>query len=205
MTSTLEQHIREFWAWFSTIADFFGQNLQNGGILRELDNRVALFRGVTWEVGPGLMKPNALVISPNGDKDLLGLTTVIVQAAPETADWEFHCAKPAKSWNMQFRIHASDGSTVGIDATDWTYVLLEFPEGPFDLIVCAENLRDLASDTRQAALEIAVEGIIGEMARLQCIDAIDVVSELSDVDRRRSTLFKHLADHLNSLRHSGVQ
>lgn len=64
MNPRLEKEVRAFWEWFSSVAGDFASNLDNGAILRELDRRVESFGEVTWEVGPGLKKPNALVISP---------------------------------------------------------------------------------------------------------------------------------------------
>lgn len=136
---------------------------------------------------------------PSGDKQLLQLTKEIVSIAPEIPEWEFHGAKPPKEWDLRFVVEDRRGKPVAVDASNWEYVLLKLPEGSFNVMVRAENLKDLDNDTKQVAAEIAVEGVVGEMTRLHRIAGVEVVREFNDIDRRKSTILKHLGDHLRSL------
>ena len=79
--------VQEFWDWFESISDELGANSDNPGILDALDRRVLAFGDLTWEVGPGAVAPNALAISPKGQKQSLAITSEIVSAAPTCPGW----------------------------------------------------------------------------------------------------------------------
>jgi hypothetical protein len=199
MNRNIEEQARDFWRWFSSVANDFASNFENDAILRELDARVSSFGQVTWEVGPGLEKPNALVISPNGDSDLLGLTREVVALSPRLADWEFHPAKPPKQWDLRFVVEDVDGTPVEVDANAWEYVLLRFPDGTFDIVVCAPNLEDGHQETRQRAAEVAIEGVLGEICKIEHVGGIEPVTAFEDKHKGKATNLKHLAAHMRSL------
>ncbi len=98
-----------FWEWFSSISGLLGSNLDNPEILKVLDDWISSFGEISWEVGPGVLEPNALAISPSGQKDRLVITTEIVAAAPECPGWEFHPAKPPKNWDLKFFVEGYTG------------------------------------------------------------------------------------------------
>jgi len=199
MNRKIKEQVCDFWRWFSSVANDFASNFENDAILSELDARVSGFGQVTWEVGPGLEKPNALVISPNGDSDLLGLTREIVALSPRLPDWEFHPAKPPKQWDLRFVVEDVDGTPVKVDANDWEYVLLRFPDGTFDIVLCAPNLEGVHEDTRQLAADVAVEGVLGEIRKLQYVRRVEAVTGLEEKHRGKCTKLKHLSHHLGSL------
>jgi hypothetical protein len=199
MNPSLEAQARTFWQWFSSVAPKLAVNLENDEILRELDTKAASLGGLSWEVGPGLVKPNALVLSPGGSMKLLDLTREIVGIAPELPDWEYHYAKPPKKWRLQYVVHDAEDKPVPIDASEWEYVLLKLPDGTFDVVVRAPNLQDMHEDVRQMAAEVAVEGMVGELSRLRHIAGIEVVIEWKEKYRGKATPLRHLGDHLQSL------
>lgn len=63
--------VREFWEWFSKNCRNFGADFDNAELIEELDNWIRQLGDYSWELGPGKLKEYALVISPNGDADLL--------------------------------------------------------------------------------------------------------------------------------------
>lgn len=191
--------VERFWRWFASVAEEFAANLANEQLLEGLDRRVAGLGPVTWEVGPGERKANALVVSPGGDKALLALTRGIVAAAPEIPNWEIHAAKPPKQWDFKFSVDRRNGDAATIDASGWEYVLLRFPDGSYQVELRAPDLMDLDEETRVVAAELAVEGTVGEATRLELIAGIDVLPAFEEDQAHKATNLKHLRDHLRVL------
>jgi len=199
MNHSLEAEALAFWRWFSLVAQDLAYDFKNEVILLELDNRIRAFGAASWEVGPGVSKPNALVISPGGTKERLQLCEEIVSVAPEIPEWEFHSVKPPKQWTLRFTVEDGRGNRLEIDASDWEYVLLKMPDGTFDLVIRAQNIPRLDEELRQVAAEVAVDGIVGESLRLRYIVDVDVVTEFDERHRQKATCIKHLGRHLISL------
>ena len=199
MTRLTEAAVMSFWRWFSSIAQKFSSNLEDEGILRELDDRIRSFGDLAWEVGPGLGKSNALVISPAGAPELLHLTEEVVKYAPALPEWEFHSAKPPKAWSLRFTLEGVDGASIDIDARSWEYVLFRDPDGKLDVLVHAPDLETVAEDLRLTAAEIAVEGVVGERVRLGRVGEIEVATHLDEELRDRATSLEELAAHVRSL------
>ena len=196
---------RGFWRWFCSIEQDLAADLENPTLVGDLDRRVlALGADLTWEIGPGSAKPFAVTISPAGNPDNLERTRSIVSLAPELPNWEFHETKQPKSWTLRFQVADPLGDMIAIDANDWSYVLHEFPDEMFDLMVRAPGLAHLDQDTRDAAAYIAAEGMLGELAMLEHIACVECVPELEDDLAARATDFRHLRDHLASLRSGRV-
>ena len=79
----------QFWEWFSANCQNFGVDFDNIRLLESLDNWVAQLGDFSWEVGPGKVKDNVLVISPNANKELLQDTKLIIDSAVECDGWEY--------------------------------------------------------------------------------------------------------------------
>jgi len=191
--------IREFWSYFARAAPFLAGNLLNEKMQDELDLQVArLGSALSWEIGPGSSKPNALAISPGGDPDLLSITRTVISEAPPIDGWEFHPAKPPKKWDLQFSL--SEGSeVVDVDARSWRYTLLDFGDGVYDLTLEAQNLNAVGDELRSAAGEALVEGILGEERRIEVIGRIDVVTRMSRGAAKEAGPIANLAMHVEEL------
>jgi hypothetical protein len=201
------QRVLAFWKWFSQNSRKLAENLENGDLLHELDRRVcALGKGcLTWEVGPGLHKPFQLVISPGGKRELLDETKKIISAAPDIPEWELHYAKPPKSWRSpKFLFRNASGKELTIDAERWEYVLLRFPDGTFHLIVRIRGYEDLNEAEQLMAVEILLDGVIGELDRLQRIATVEIVSMLDRDLRRNANTIGVLREHMHSLSESSA-
>lgn len=180
---TSQSEVKAFWAWFVNHASEFGDTFENAALLENLDEFVTALGDFSWEVGPGHSKPNAFTLSPAGQRDLLGVAQAIVDAAPDIPGWEFHAAKQAKPWEPHFQMHDAHGKPLDVDATDWRSVLLQYADGVREVLVEAPNLSSLPEDYRRWAAEIALDCLLGERCRLEAIDIITVVDELSARER----------------------
>jgi hypothetical protein len=192
--------ISSFWTWFETIAAELGSDLENQNLLTELEKRVSLLGEVSWEVGPGLNEENALVITPDGVRERLRMTQHIVSLAPAIPGWEFHAARPPRRWELQFSIDSAGGGVIQIDARDWRYVLYEFPDHTFDIVLEQSNLQRSTESNRYTAAVVLLDGILGELKRLKLIGRIDTVLVLSEEKVAKANPIDVLGKHLDSLR-----
>lgn len=199
MADLSDSQVHSFWRWFATVARALAESLEHAAILEELDQRVADFGPISWEVGPGISRANALVLSPSGSAELLQLTERLVALVPDIPDWEFHSTKPAKSWDLKFFVEDRERRPRLIDANEWEYVLLRYSDGKFEILVRAPNLADTDPGTRYTAVEEAVTGLIGERRLIEAVDSIDVVDNLEDSHLSKRSRFPDLARQLDAL------
>ena len=197
--------VLKFWEWFSRIVGALGQDFSNRALLDELDARVASLGPVSWEIGPGLERPNLLVITPDGDPEYLRLSKDIVDLAPSILDWEVHPAKPPKQLehlNFSFTIA---GRVEKINADNWGYLLSQYPDYYFDIVVVAPSLRSIPQKFHGVAVKTVLDSILGEALRLEHIYDIDVVTDESSIPERQPNNIRALREHLVSeLRRGGI-
>jgi hypothetical protein len=193
--------VKQFWDWFSANCQDFGADFDNVKLLESLDRWVTQLGDFSWEVRPGKIKGNALVISPNGNEDLLQDTKLIINSAKACEGWEYYYAKPPmeREWNLSFSLETNEEEIVDIDASQWEYVLLEYEDGMFEIIVKAPDLQQLDELDKQAAVEILLDGVLGEEARMETICEIEVVDEFEEQYRAKAGNIKNLSNHIETL------
>jgi hypothetical protein len=174
------ERIREFWRRFSAVAPRMAETPEDGGLISELDAMVrGLNPNLSWEMGPGLHRDWQFVISPNLDPDLATLSTEIVKYAPKLSGWEFHSARKPKQWEYKFELKTDKGR-LEIDASKWTFVLLQYPDGLREVLLKGTGLPDLSDEQRWQAAAIALESEIGEEVLLHRIRSFDLVNDFGD-------------------------
>jgi hypothetical protein len=196
-----QHRIAEFWRWFQAVSGQFGERLENRNLIAELDARIATLGSFSWELGPGQRddRNNALVLTPSGDPDLLAETRAVIGAAPDCPGWEFYPAKPPKKWQRKFILRSDDGGVFSVDASGTRYVLFEYPDNTFDVLLEDQNLAALPEELQQTGAEVLLDGELGEERRIALIHNVEVVAQLADdVERKRSPIAS-LAAHLQSL------
>jgi hypothetical protein len=176
----LPKNLTEFWEWFRRSSDALAVDPQNVAILSELDARVtSLSPSLSWEIGPGRFKPWQFVVSPDLDRAQRDVARQIISRAPELPDWEFHSARQPKDWDFKFELQlGGEGKTLSLDASRWTFVLLEYPNGIHEILIKGFNLPALTRDQREQAAEIVLESILGEETFLDSVDEFDLVDQL---------------------------
>jgi hypothetical protein len=68
----------------------------------------------------------------------------------------------------------------------------------FEIIIKAPDIEVLNEDDKVAAAEIVLDGILGEEARLNKIDTIEVVSEFEKEYQSKASKIQYLAAHLKT-------
>jgi hypothetical protein len=177
---TESMRVEVFWSWFTGIAAALATDVENPSLLQELDIRVReLDSMLSWEVGPGSSEPWQLVISPNLNRDLRQKAQEIVSLAPVLEGWEFHSARRPKDWDYKFMMERSNGrESIELDASNWGFVLLEYPDGAREVVLQGTNLPTLDDDERWQAAAVTLEGILGEEVILERIDEFQLVDRL---------------------------
>jgi hypothetical protein len=198
---TSAKRVSEFWEWFEGIYQCFGDRFQNRDLIEELDTRIARLGKFSWELGPGVKDSHnhALVLTPCGNPELLAETRKVIEVAPPCPGWEFYAAKPPKEWQRTFDLIADDGTRLRIDASGARYVLLEYPDGVFDVLLADRGIANLPSDLGQTAIDILLEGELGEERRMQLINIVELFDEFEEDMHHKSRPISSLAGHIQSL------
>jgi len=187
-----KNQVSEFWDWFRDVADALAANVENSSLLTKLDSRVRnLDPNLSWEIGPGLSKPWQLVISPNLNRDLRERAREIVARAPTLRAWEFHTARQPKEWNYKLEL---GGDKVPVDASDWTFVLLKYPNGVHEILLRGKGLPPLSDDERWQAAAITLESILGEDMVLDRVDEFELVDKLEPRFAESERPIQHLRE-----------
>jgi len=179
MKSASSESIDQFWRWFSKVAERLAANVEDSGLLSELDARLlGINPHLSWEVGPGLAKPWQLVVSPNLDQELRATSRLIVSRAPLLDGWEFHAARQPKAWDYHFALERGTGESVRLDAASWTFVLLRHPDGAHEILLKSSDLPPLSEDERWQAAAVVLESILGEDVMMDKVGEFELVDQL---------------------------
>lgn len=190
--------IRAFWDWFrGRVA--VGLDPDDPRIVPEFERHLAAIHpDLSWEIGPGSRARNALAISPSGDLALRPLADSVVSSAPSIRNWEVHSGRQRREWSPEFRIELKSGGVVAVDATDWKFALLRYPDGVHELVILASH-SGLEGDALHSAVSFVVESALGEYDAMGLLDSLTIdveedprlqgklrpISELGDLLRRR--------------------
>src|ERR1700682_286265 len=167
MSETTNHAIGKFWNRFANAASKIAANPEDQTLLATLDSLVvAIHPDIAWEIGPGKNAEWQLVISPDVHADLLPLTEAIVSKAPHLPNWEFYPYRQPKEWNYRFELQHDDGHSTPIDARNWRYVLLRYPDGGTEILLHGDNVDHLSETERNQAAALLLQGVLGEKIML---------------------------------------
>jgi hypothetical protein len=186
MQSALNERMIDFWHWFRDAAT--PEKAQDPEFLKALDDRISeLSPQLSWEIGPGFSQPWRFVISPNLDHHLRETAREIIARAPVLPGWEFYSTRQPKEWNYQVELIGNNGNPIYLDASNWTFVLLRYPDATHEILLKGQNLPELEDDERWQAAAITLESILGEDLMMDRINEFELVenlgSEFANKDR----------------------
>jgi len=185
-----DKDILNFWSLFAKNSGNLQSDNYDKNILNELDQIISNW-GLGWEIGPGISKENSLTISPNGDKELLDKTNYIIDKAPQLDSWAFYSAKQSKeNWHLATLVDTD----FKIDASNWTYVLLKYEDEKTEILLKADSLANLDTETKELAADLILTNLLGEKLKIQKLDFIDVVEKFED--EKGITELKFLPAHI---------
>lgn len=192
----IEVEATRFWKWFSSVEAAIRET-QSDELLRELDRRIFnIDSRLNWELGPAQPSGMQLVISPNFDRELVPVCRRIVALSPGLSEWFFFPFKPRRKWASTLTINDVGGTPVQIDATNWTYVILRYPEGHAEVLLFANQQLQIAADStmRWIAAALALEILLGEELVLK----LSLEWELLDFPEERFEVAARPLDELPS-------
>ena len=201
----IESKIQSFWEWFieteEAIQEYFSEEemVDKAALIESIDERVLDFGLFSWEIGPGVGRPFYLTISPNGSRERLRISKMIMESAPNLPDWEFHYAKPPKAWDLSFILFDDFMVEREVDASPWRYAFRNKQEGRVEVILEAQNTSHLDPDTRLIAGERAIANLLGEEVKINHVYRVEVVEALDEQDRAGSAPITELSQHLEAL------
>jgi hypothetical protein len=193
--------IDEFWTWFASVALSLAANIENPSLLNELDCRIrALAPEVSWEIGPGVNEPWQFIISPNLDPRVRPKAQEFISLAPVLEGWEFYSARRPKDWNFKLEVKRLDGrAPVCVDASEWEFVLLQYPDGERELVLIGEGAALLEVDERWQVAAITLESILGEDALFDKINVFDLVEDLEPGFSEKKRSIRDLREFIQTI------
>lgn len=190
----LDFQITDFWEWFAKNSERLRSDNYDRDLLEKLDRIISDWH-FSWEIGPGVIESNSLTISPNGNKELLHQAGRIIERAPELDTWEFYSSKqPKENWFIARLIYEK----ADINALEWTYVLLKYPDGKLEIIIKADNLKSLDTKTRELAIDLVLTNLLGEKRKMEELDFVDTTEEFDNEEQ--ITALKFLPAHLEEIK-----
>jgi hypothetical protein len=204
-----DDNILRFWQWFVKNENTIKECVENTSskskeyVVEQMNEHI-LGQGVlTWDIGLNDSKEWFLMLSPNGDSDMLKVSERIIGEAPEHMNWQFHASKPAKIWDRQFMVYDDYMDELFIDASDWHFITFEEEDGKLDLVIEAKNISHLNPELAESASEQFVIQEIGEANSIIYFSSVVVVSNLESEDQSLkspvSELNAFVKEYINSI------
>lgn len=202
-----DEQVNDFWRWFTDFReDIAAAALSGNGewLRKELTDRVLKMQAegarprLNWEISPGVSKRWRLAFSPMVKRNLK-LTESIVAHAPEVSDWEFLSTKPPKPDRFTYRLQDEDGEIVRVNAENWTYALLEYPNSELlDVVLFPDFQIRLDENHKRKLGYLVIEGILGERLFIARIAEVKIMDPGASSDWPKTAL-KLLAREIASL------
>ena len=146
---------------------------------------------LTWDMGLDNDDNWFLLLSPNGDEELLKITQQVMTNAPEHMDWLFYSSRPAKTWNRQILIYDELHDELIIDASNWHYLVFDDEDEKLAIVLEATNLTSIDSNLTETA---AAEFLIKELGELNWILQIGSVEVVSSVENEHEEIKNHISE-----------
>lgn len=200
-----EDAILQFWQWFvqnEAIIKDCVENVHSEDreyVVDQMNECILALGMLTWDLGINEDNKWFLLLSPNGNSDMLKVSQKIIDFAPDHNAWIFHASKPAKNWNRQFSIYDQYMDIVEIDASDWYYVILEDEDEKFELILEAKNISQLDSEEAETAAEQFVIHEIGEELRINHLSTVSIVESVESEFESWKASVSELKGHLEEI------
>ena len=194
------ENIDKFWAWFVKHIGFIetvleGRHHEDAWVVGKAVDR--FLPGLQWEAGPGLAKPIAFTISPDGDPAKLAIAEAVIARAPAMDGWEFHATKPPKRWNFTICLRGPAGDTK-FDCGAFRYELTKYGGGKFYDICFYHEDQITGVPSPLLLARLLAEGCLGERLMLTMVGRVTLDPISSCTHRESLSEVQHLSEHFNS-------
>jgi hypothetical protein len=201
-----DDNIHKFWQWFVKNESIIKECIENEDsrqretVVDHLNELILSIGVFTWDVGLNDDENWFLMISPNGNEEMMNIAHEIMEEAPKHMDWHFYAGKPAKKhWNRQFTIYDAEMDAQFIDATRWHFLVFVDEDGSLELVIEAKNSSHLDEETAESAAEYFVTHEVGESMRIRTVSSLVIVSELDKEDEDSKISVNDLKAYLDGM------
>jgi hypothetical protein len=102
----------------------------------------------------------------------------VIEASPNLPEWEFLSSRPPKNWDYVFQLQRDEGEALRIDASDWTFVLLQYPDRSREILLKGDVAAQISEDERREAATIVLESILGEEKLMDFTGSYELVGDI---------------------------
>ena len=183
----MEDPIEALWRWFyqnntriTTCISGNSSAEEQEYIVETLNNLTVQLGEFAWDISKGVIKPWAFTLSPNGNELLLEQSKLIIEEAPQLAEWEFNYCKPALAWDFLFHIFDSELQKKTVNASNWHFTFSLDDDQRWELFLEADNIPFLDDATAQEAAEEVVLNSIGEEAMILDVSSIKITNKFKE-------------------------
>ena len=183
---TFNSKEKKFWDWFvknkTKLEEFIDSNQKDYSIYLELTSELKSYNEL---LNPELTGDEegvcCFVVTPDGIREGVELTTKIIYSGPEIVGWKFFRFRQAKD---KFGIKINE---VDVDIADIKILRkLDIENKGVDISVCFKNYEDANSDFKTAGF-LMLDHVVGEMNMLARVDAVDFLS-WNDIPKQEETI-----------------
>lgn len=191
-----------FWQWFVKNERTIKECIENKHsthrnlVIDQMNEHILSFGILTWDLGLNDDDNWFLMLSPNGNKDMLKISQRIMEEAPQHMDWLFYATKPPKDWNRQFSVYDNYHDEQLIDASDWHYLIFEDEEGKLAIVIEAKNSAYLDKELAEISAEKFLIHEIGELPWMQFIGSVEIVIAVEEDHEELKNHVSELKEHL---------
>lgn len=195
-------NIERFWQWFVKNERMIKECIENERsthrdlIIDQMNEHILGLGMLTWDMGLNDENNWFLMLSPNGDSEMLKVSQRAMSEAPEHMDWLFYSSRPAKNWNRQFVVYDELHDEQTIDASDWHYLVFDGDEDKLALIIEASNVSHLNEELAETAAEQFIIHELGELAWILQVGSVEIVSIVEPDHEEMKNHVSDLKDHL---------
>lgn len=189
--------IELFWQWFVKNEKLIKDCIENEHsthkelVVDQMNEHILGLGMLTWDLGLNEDNNWFLMLSPNGDKEMLNVSQRIISDAPEHMDWLFYASRPPKSWNRTFKVYNASFDEVHIDASEWHYLIFEDEDEKLVLVLEAQSISHLDDELADNVGEQFVIHELGELPWMFHISSVEIVSS---VEIEHETMKNHVSD-----------
>lgn len=198
-----------FWQWFVKHENVIKACIEEEHspkqdfVVESMNEHILGIGVLTWDLGLDDSNAWFLMLSPNGNDDMLSVSEQVMLHAPEHMNWLFYAGRPAKNWNRHVTVYDDNLDACSIDANSWQYVVFEEEDGTLEIVLEAQNAAHLDLEILENAAEQFVVQEIGEIVRMRHISTVSIVSELeSEFASSKDSIAElkaHVDEHIHSI------
>ncbi len=193
-----------FWQWFVKNEKLIKDCIENENsthrefVVDQMNEHILGMGMFTWDLGLNDDNNWFLLLSPNGDKDMLKVSQHIMTFAPEHMDWLFYSSRPPRNWDRQFVVYDELHDEQPIDASEWQYLIFEDEDDALVIVLEAKNMTHLNEDISETAAEQFIIHELGELAWMLHVGSVEIVPTVEpnheELKNHVSELKEHLAE-----------